>query len=257
LTACLTYLDFFATNVQRTAVTTAANCCRNIPDDCFPTVRDVTPILLNVLRSSDQKVVEQACQCVARIVESFRHYPDKLEQLVSKDMMNAILQLLLPGTTNLVGPYIHTQFLRVLAIIAKASPTLSVEMFKMNVVDTLYQILTGVSPPVGHDGAAMKNDSVMTMQALIHRPREQVFETLNVICELLPGLPRGKHTEYFLPPTRGNPIKTVLTLMKMIFSMEHSIQRATRPIKSRLMTKTKRRIQTKRGAKCWRDVKRS
>ncbi|KAG0125476.1 hypothetical protein HOY82DRAFT_616481 [Tuber indicum] len=189
LTACLTYLDFFATNVQRTAVTTAANCCRNIPDDCFPTVRDVMPILLNVLGSSDQKVVEQACQCVARIVESFRHYPDKLEQLMSKEMMNAILQLLLPGTTNLVGPYIHTQFLRVLSIIAKASPRLSVDMFKMNIVDTLYQILTGVSPPVAHDGAAMKNDSVMTMQALIHRPREQVSETLNVICELLPGLP--------------------------------------------------------------------
>lgn len=192
LTACLTYLDFFATNVQRTAVTTAANCCRNIPDDCFPTVRDVMPILLNVLGSSDQKVVEQACQCVARIVESFRHYPDKLEQLMSKEMMNAILQLLLPGTTNLVGPYIHTQFLRVLSIIAKASPRLSVDMFKMNIVDTLYQILTGVSPPVAHDGAAMKNDSVMTMQALIHRPREQVSETLNVICELLPGLPHGK-----------------------------------------------------------------
>ncbi|KAL7276902.1 Ubiquitin fusion degradation protein 4 [Rhizina undulata] len=189
LTACLNYLDFFATNVQRTAVTTAANCCRNIPDDSFTTVKDVMPILLNVLASSDQKVVEQGCLCVARIVESFRHYPDKLEKLMSIDMLKSILQLLLPGTTNLVGPHIHTQFLRVLAITAKASPVLCVDMFKMNVVDTLYQILTGVSPPVGHDGAAMKNDSVMTMQALIHRPREQVFETLNVICELLPRYP--------------------------------------------------------------------
>jgi E3 ubiquitin-protein ligase TRIP12 len=72
------------------------------------------PILLGVLKSSDQKVVEQGCQCVARIAESFRHQPDKLEQLFSKDMLKSVLQLLLPGTTNIVGPNIHTQFLRVL-----------------------------------------------------------------------------------------------------------------------------------------------
>ncbi|CZR52189.1 related to rat ubiquitin ligase Nedd4 [Phialocephala subalpina] len=190
LTACLTYLDFFATSTQRTAVTTAANCCRNIPEDSFDTVRDVMGILLNVLSSSDQKVVEQGSLCVSRIVESFRYHPEKLEELVSTDLLRAILRLLLPGTTNLIGPNIHTQFLRVLAFTAKASASLSAELFKMNVVETLYQILTGVSPPNPDEDLASKLDSVVIMQALIHRPREQVIETLNVICELLPGLPR-------------------------------------------------------------------
>ena len=169
-------------------MTTAANCCRNIPEDSFPVIRDVMPILLNVLSSSDQKVVEQGCLCVSRVVESFKYQQDKLEELVSTDLLKALLRLLLPGTTNLIGPNIHTQFLRVLAITARASPTLSAELFKMNVVDTLYQILTGVSPPTGTDDVANKIDSVMIMQALIHRPREQVYETLNVICELLPGV---------------------------------------------------------------------
>ncbi|TVY82255.1 putative ubiquitin fusion degradation protein [Lachnellula suecica] len=190
LTACLTYLDFFATSTQRTAVTTAANCCRNIPEDSFPVIRDVMPILLNVLGSSDQKVVEQGSLCVSRVVESFRYHPNKLEELVSTDLLRAILRLLLPGTTNLIGPNIHTQFLRVLAFTAKASATLSAELFKMNVVETLYQILTGVSPPDAGEDVASKLDSVVVMQALIHRPRDQVIETLNVICELLPGLPR-------------------------------------------------------------------
>ncbi|KAI9663593.1 MAG: Ubiquitin fusion degradation protein 4 [Trizodia sp. TS-e1964] len=190
LTACLTYLDFFATSTQRTAVTTAANCCRNIPDDSFPVIRDVMPILLNVLNSNDQKVVEQGCICVSRVVESFRYKPDKLEELVSTDLLRAVLRLLLPGSTNLIGPSIHTQFLRVLSITARASPRLSVELFKMSIVDSLYQILTGVSPPSGTNDLASQIDSVVIMQALIHRPREQVFETLNVICELLPDLPR-------------------------------------------------------------------
>jgi E3 ubiquitin-protein ligase TRIP12 len=214
LTACLTYLDFFATSTQRTAVTTAANCCRNIPEDSFPVVRDVMPILLNVLSSSDQKVVEQGCLCVSRVVESFKYRQDKLETLISPDLLRAILRLLLPGTTNLIGPNIHTQFLRVLAITARASPRLSVELVKMNVVETLYQILTGVSPPDGTDDVASKIDSVVIMQALIHRPREQIFETLNVICELLPGLPPGSNTivddELFesIPPSSEHLVRT-------------------------------------------------
>ncbi|OAA60498.1 Hect domain containing protein [Niveomyces insectorum RCEF 264] len=190
LTACLSYLEFFATSTQRTAVTTAANCCRDIPQDSFPVVRDVMPILLNVLNSSDQRVVEQAALCVSRIVESFKHYPSKLEELIGVDMLKAILRLLLPGSSNhLIGPNLHTQFLRVLAITANDSPRLAAELFKMNVVETLYQILTGVSPPAGTEDIASKLDSVLIMQALIHRPREQILETLNVVCNLLPKEP--------------------------------------------------------------------
>jgi E3 ubiquitin-protein ligase TRIP12 len=189
LTACLTFLDFFATSTQRVAVTTAANCCRNIPEDSFPVVRDVMPILENILNNNDQKVVEQGCICVSRIVQSFRQQESKLEELVSPGLLKAILRLLLPGSTNLIGPNIHTMFLQVLAYTAKASPRLSAELLKMNVVDTLYQILTGVSPPSGTEDVAAKIDSVVIMQALIHRPKDQVFETLNVICELLPDVP--------------------------------------------------------------------
>lgn len=194
LTACLQYLDFFATGTQRTAVTTAANCCRNIPHDSFAVIRDVMPILQNVLVGHDQKVVEQGCLCVTRIVDSFKYSSEKLEQLVDPQLLQAILGLLLPGTTNLIGANIHTEFLKVLAIVARNSPRLSAELFKLNVVDTLYQILTGVSPPSDTADAAASIDSVVIMQALIHRPREQIYEALNVICELLPRI--STHSSY-------------------------------------------------------------
>lgn len=189
LTACLTYLDFFPTSTQRTAVTTAANCCRNLPADSFEVVRDVMSILLNVLSSSDQKVVEQGCLCVSRIVESFRYQSDKLEQLIEPKLLQAVLRLLVPGITNLIGQHIHTRLLRVLAFSARSSPRLTVELLKMNVVDTLCQILTGVSPSEDESSTSTRVDSVRIMQALIHVPREQLFETLNVICELLPDSP--------------------------------------------------------------------
>lgn len=194
LTACLTYLDFFATGTQRTAVTTAANCCRNIPEESFPTVRDVMPILLNTLSSSDQRVVEQASLCVSRVIDSFKYHESKLEELVSPELLKAILRLLLPGSTNMIGPSIHTQFLRVLFITARASPRLSAELLKMNVVDTLYQILTGVSPPSGTENVASRIDKNIIMQSIIRTPREQIFETLNVICELLPTVSQDSLT---------------------------------------------------------------
>ena len=190
LTACLTYLDFFATGTQRTAVTTAANCCRNLQEDNFPTVHDVMPIILNTLASSDQRVVEQASLCVSRIVDSFKYHDSKLEELVGPELLKAILRLLLPGSTNMIGPNIYTQFLRVLSIAARASPRLSVELLKLNVVDTLYQILTGVSPPAETEDAAVKIDKNVIMQAIIRIPRDQIFETLNVVCELLPDVAR-------------------------------------------------------------------
>jgi len=194
LTACLTYLDFFATGTQRTAVTTAANCCRNIPEDSFPTVRDVMPVLLNTLSSSDQRVVEQASLCVSRVIDSFKYHESKLEELVSPELLKAILRLLLPGSTNMIGPSIHTQFLRVLSITARASPRLSAELLKMNVVDTLYQILTSVSPPAGTENVASRIDKNIIMQSIIRTPREQIFETLNVICELLPTVSQNSLT---------------------------------------------------------------
>ncbi|KAJ5495900.1 hypothetical protein N7539_001016 [Penicillium diatomitis] len=227
LTACLTYLDFFPTSTQRTAVTTAANCCRSLSHDSFPVVRDVMGILLNVLSSNDPKVVEQGCLCVSRIVESFKYRPANLEELIGPEMLKAVLRLLLPGTTNLIGPHIHTQFLRVLAIVAKASPQLSIELLKMDVVDTLYQILTGISPPQDVDSAGVKMDSVLVMQALIHRPREQVFETLNVICELLPGVPEREifKTDGLLRSYFDNSLSVIG--FKSSFSTEATEERRT------------------------------
>ena len=146
--------------------------------------------LLDVLNNSDQKVVEKACVCVSRIVESFKNQPEKLEELVQPELLSAIRRLLLPGTTNLIGPNIHTSFLRVLSITARASPARSADLFRMDIVDTLYQVLTGVSAPSEMDNVASQIDDVLIMQALIHRPREQIYETLNVICELLPGVHR-------------------------------------------------------------------
>lgn len=197
MTACLMYLDFFSTNVQRTAVTTAANCCRNIPQDSFDTIKTIMPNLQTIISGTDQKVVEQGCLCIARIVESFRHQPAKLEQLISPDILKAVLAILLPGNTSVVGSSTHTQLLRLLGLLVKNSAKLGVQMLKMNLVDTVYQILTGVSPQEDNDMESRKKTSIFVLQALIHRPHNQILETLNIICDLFPDPPTP--TESVIP----------------------------------------------------------
>lgn len=190
MAACLTYLDFFSTNVQRTAVNTAANCAKNVPIDSFPAVRDVIPILQNVILGSDSKVVEAACLCLTRLIESFRTYPDRLEELLTLELLRSIISLLSPSqiTGSTVPQYIHTRFLHVLGLGAKASPKLASEMLQQDLIGTIYQLLTGLSTPSSTQ--AIQDNSVVVLQALIQRPRDQVTEILYLISEILPGLPQ-------------------------------------------------------------------
>lgn len=50
LVACLSFLDFFQTGVQRVAVATAANMCRGLTTDNTEAVQTAVPILTNLLQ---------------------------------------------------------------------------------------------------------------------------------------------------------------------------------------------------------------
>ncbi|KAJ2818061.1 Ubiquitin fusion degradation protein 4, partial [Coemansia erecta] len=55
LSACLMFLDFFATSTQHTALTCAVNCARAIGSDQFPQAADAVPVLERTMFYSDQK----------------------------------------------------------------------------------------------------------------------------------------------------------------------------------------------------------
>ncbi|CEQ41607.1 SPOSA6832_03348, partial [Sporobolomyces salmonicolor] len=197
LSALLTYLDFFSFHVQRTAVTAAANCCRSLSLDSFTMVKDAMPIFTNILGYPDQRVVEQGCLAIVRIVDSYRHYPDKLEQLLAPGLLTAIKVLLNPDSTT-VGSSTYTQCLKALTTAAKASPTVAINLVELNIAHTLYHLLTGVAPPEWKSDEGRQvlerettaEDDMLVMQNLVQRPKEQVQETLNLVCELLPPLPK-------------------------------------------------------------------
>lgn len=220
LSALLTYLDFFSFHVQRTAVTAAANCCRSLTPESFTMVRDVMPIVKNVLGYSDQRVVEQACLAVVRIVESYRHYPDKLEALLTADILASIRVLLNPDSTT-VGTGTYTQTLKMLSTASRASPAVAIALVELNIANTLYHLLTGVAPPELTDEAGIQVvhkdgdvSDIFVMQNLVQRPKEQIQETLGLVCELLPPLPKGTWSDH--SSVRADALRRHLRLARLL-----------------------------------------
>jgi len=205
LAALLNYLDFFSIAVQRTALQAAANCCRNVSSEHFHMVKGVWPIIRGCLSYSDQRLVEFACLCVIRVIDSYhRSSIENLQSLVDRDLIKAVNQLLLPaGGSPLIASNTFTLLLRALATCARASPKITISLLEADIVDTLYQILTGVLPSANSNNEGEQGDAIggqglgggladmAVMENLAHRPKDQVEETLSLISELLPPLPKG------------------------------------------------------------------
>lgn len=201
LGALLNYLPFFSTNVQRTALTAAANCCRDIASEHYSKVKEVFSILRDTLTQADQRLVEQATLAVVRTMEAYRHNTSHLEGLLDLPTVVAINSLLLPsGGSPLVSPATYTHLLRTLTSSARCSATVTIAFLEAGMTNTVYQILTGVLPPsdnsaeqgesTGGQGLAGGVADMAVLQNLAHRPKDQVEETLALICELLPPTPR-------------------------------------------------------------------
>ena len=173
-------------------------------------IKDVWPIIRNCLGYADQRLVDYAALCVIRIIESYqRSNADKLEELVDAELIRAVNVLLLPaGGSPAVSASTYTQLVKVLGTAAKASPTIALTLLQADIVTTIYQILTGVLPPVSAGIAAEQGNGdsgqglgggladMTVMQNLAHRPKEQVEEALNLVSELMPPLPKGKFMIY-------------------------------------------------------------
>lgn len=204
LAALLNYLDFFSIAVQRTALQAASNCCRNVSSEHFASIQGVWPIIRNCLAYSDQRLVEFACVSVIRVIDSYhKSSAENLEELVDVALIGAVNNLLLPaGGSPLITANTYTLLLRALSTSAKASPKIALTLLDAGIVETLYQILTGVLPPTSFGNEEQGNAAggqglgggladMTVMENLAHRPKEQVEEALSLISELMPPLPKG------------------------------------------------------------------
>ena len=103
--ACLSYLDFFSLGMQRVALQTAANICRQLPaSDCWAQLSDSVPVLTNLLMHDDSRLVESACTCLTLMASNFRARPQHLRAMCAHGLIPNATRLITPGASQLGRP---------------------------------------------------------------------------------------------------------------------------------------------------------
>jgi E3 ubiquitin-protein ligase TRIP12 len=199
LLAVLSFLDFFPTGVQRTAVATAATMCTGLGPSHVSVVKDALPILCNLLQYQDAKVVDNACMALLHIAEAYAHHAPLLEQLQSAGLINQALQLISineggasgSSTQTSVGTYFG--MIKLLSTCASGSAAIAQQLLKAGVVDTLRQLLAN---------CAMLGSSGSTSGSVLRTP-DQLYEVMTLAHELLPAVPDASDMLLRDLPTHG------------------------------------------------------
>lgn len=186
LMAVLSYLDFFPTGVQRTAVSTAATMCTGLGPAHVSSVKDALPILCNLLQYQDAKVVDNACLALLHIAEAYSKDASLLEQLQTAGLINQALQLISinGSSSSSTQTSIATYFgmVKLLSTCASGSAAIAQQLLKAGVVDTLRQLLANCSM-LSHSGSASP-----TVAPALRTP-DQLYEVMTLVHELLPAVP--------------------------------------------------------------------
>ncbi|XP_033165561.1 E3 ubiquitin-protein ligase TRIP12 isoform X3 [Drosophila mauritiana] len=179
ISACLTYLDFFSIVAQRAALAIAANCCLNMHPEEFHFVAESLPLLARLLSQQDKKCIESVCSAFCRLVESFQHDGQRLQQIASPDLLKNCQQLLLV-TPAILNTGTFTAVVRMLSLMCCSCPDLAISLLRNDIAATLLYLLTGNAEPAAASATHVE---------LISRSPSELYELTCLIGELMPRLP--------------------------------------------------------------------
>lgn len=184
VSACLTYLDFFSMNAQRSALAITSHCCLNLQPDEFHFVVDSLPLMSRLLTQQDKKCIEYVCTAFYRLVESFQHDAQKLQDIAKKDLLKNLQQLLVV-TPAILNSGTFTNVIRMLSIMCANCPDLAITLLKINIDATLLYLLTGSSDTL----ASRQSNGAPADIELLERNPQELYEITCLIGELMPRLP--------------------------------------------------------------------
>lgn len=163
VSACLTYLDFFSINAQRSALTIAANCCQNITPEEFTYIQSSLVTLSSHLTSTDKKSVENIILAFSRLVEHYQNEPTILMDVAGGNLLDNLTQLLL-ASPSIISINTFVMIIRMLALMCRSCPELAVQLLQADIVPTIRYLLVGQRASC--DSSPNKNASVnMSMQS--------------------------------------------------------------------------------------------
>lgn len=131
VSACLTYLDFFSIDAQRSALTITANCFQNVTTDDFQFVQDSLPILSSHLTIEDKKCIESICLAFSRLVDCYQQDCAIISEIASSELLTNIQNVLMTVPPILsTGSFVNV--IRMLSIMCNSCSQISVELLKLS-----------------------------------------------------------------------------------------------------------------------------
>ncbi|KAJ2254631.1 Ubiquitin fusion degradation protein 4, partial [Coemansia sp. RSA 455] len=186
LSACLMFLDFFATGTQRTALSCAANCAQGVTKDQFSQAKDAVQVLERTIFYTDQKCGEYSCHALLYLIRAFRSSPDLVSQLVSPSLLASIIESISPDRADSVSAP-PTLLLRVLAAVTQCSPERAAQALDADIIVVLERIVKHQF--IGAAEYSTPSTRVSTRQDSVARVSDQAWEALRLLVAILPPLP--------------------------------------------------------------------
>ncbi|KAK1400109.1 HECT-type E3 ubiquitin transferase [Heracleum sosnowskyi] len=174
--AVLKYIDFFSTSVQRVALNTAVNICKELPPECPPSLMEAVPLLCNLLQYEDRQLVENVAICLIKIAKQVCHCSEKLDELCKHGLIHQATHLIdLSSQTTLSAP-VQTGLIGVLVKLASGSIVAFRTLFELNISNILKDILSSYGRSHGTPSLIMVDSTC------------EVHEVFKLINELLPSI---------------------------------------------------------------------
>lgn len=131
VSACLTYLDFFSIDAQRSALTITANCFQNLIAEDFQYVQDSLPILSSHLSIEDKKCIESICLAFYRLVECYQSDCAIISEIASTQLLTNI-QTVLMTIPSILSTGCFVQVIHMLSIMCLSCSQIAVELLKLS-----------------------------------------------------------------------------------------------------------------------------
>ncbi|KAJ2875327.1 Ubiquitin fusion degradation protein 4 [Coemansia aciculifera] len=186
LSACLMFLDFFATGTQRTALSCAANCAQGVTKDQFSQAKDAVQVLERTMFYTDQKCAEYSCHALLCLIRAFRSSPDLVSQLVSPSLLASIVESISPDRADSISAP-PTLLLRVLAAVTHCSPERAAQALDADIIVVLERIVK--LQFIGAAEYSAPSTRASARQDSVARVSDQAWEALRLLVAILPPLP--------------------------------------------------------------------
>lgn len=174
----LMFMDFFSITAQRSALAITANCCLSMTIEEFCFIQESLPLITSRLTNQDKKLVESACQCLARLVDNCQLEERILKEIAVHGLLTDVQQLLFV-TPPVISTSMLVTVLHMLVVMCFNCPDLAIILLKLNVAETISYLLIGTSEK-GRTGGPPE---------LITRSPQELFEIVSLVGELMPMLP--------------------------------------------------------------------